>query len=630
MIRETPFVEFKLDKTPLAGDLDELGLRVGIVKVCNTKWEPLWDKLMEERHPLGVVKPLSNRLKYLITLGNKVAGALSFRPGAARLGPRDALFGWDDEARLKMKPGLVFNDRFLIFPWIKVPKLASQALTLSLERLKNDWRWKTGSDILLAEALVPSESLHGNIYAESGWRHLGYVKRFISMTGEAPGRQPPNEVYIMILCPNLAKVAPPEDSRAKAEKDGLVAMLSDAPAHWAPVLKSMGLSGLLLESLPEKLVDHLSPYFSFLSRLELRGHFVTLLAGLLSDLSRKTLEPIALSIGAKKGVRNVQNFITEGMWDDQKMLRRYQNETLLFLADENAMLTVDTCDFPKQGKMSAGVVRQYCGFVGKRRNCQSSVMLGVCGEKGCALIDGQLFIPQEWFGASYAEKRDKCRFPPDLTFQAKTQMASDKIKALAEGPFGLKYLGLGPEFSDWPFLQSLPQSLVYFADAPGDRLVFPILGQTAQPGDPGESPKPGIPLSYDLPVTVKDLVAGHSGPWAKAMLPIGPGLSVEALDKVLRVVESKDGQRSNELWLYSRKLDDGSIRYSLCSESAEADPDSLRKLAAMRLNMEGCFKECRDYLGLDHYEVRSYRSWHRHVLLVWLAHWFVTKLRLRL
>jgi SRSO17 transposase len=340
-------------------------------------------------------------------------------------------------------------------------------------------------------------------------------------------------------------------------------------------------------------------------------------------------------------IKIARNFVAKRSWDDQKMLDVYQEEAMSLFSDAGSMLTVDSIEFPRPGKLSAGVANQFCGLAGKTLRCQAGVMLGLCGEDGCELVDGRLFIPPEWFEDDFLDKRSQCGLPADLTFQTKAQLAAPGLRAMVEsGRFKGSYLGLGPDFSDWEFLGSLPEGLVFFADVPPDRLLFPFLDENNQPQaglnqprrmeDPDNDQIKLKPVASPKRATVKDLIAGDRLSWSQVLLPSGTPKPVVTKEKRLRVAEACGFSAGRELWLYSFALDDGSIRYSLCNEAAESSLGDLRKLALMRLRMERCFKECVEDLGMASYEARNYKGWHRHVLLVFLAHFFVSKLRLEL
>ena len=108
---------YQYDKTPLVGDLRDYNGDVRLHKVDETKWEPLWDELVREYHYLGYEGQMGARVKYVITLGKQIVGAISFCSGAYRLGPRDEYIGWDESTRLSKLQHILSNNRFLLLPW---------------------------------------------------------------------------------------------------------------------------------------------------------------------------------------------------------------------------------------------------------------------------------------------------------------------------------------------------------------------------------------------------------------------------------------------------------------------------------------------------------------------------------
>jgi SRSO17 transposase len=106
--------------------------------------------------------------------------------------------------------------------------------------------------------------------------------------------------------------------------------------------------------------------------------------------------------------------------------------------------------------------------------------------------------------------------------------------------------------------------------------------------------------------------------------------------KCLRVIDSRDstGGRhyplpNKEIWLYIRRFADGHIKYSLCNAPADTPMETLNQVATMRWPIEQCFEECKSYLGMDHCEARSWNSWYRHMLFVFISHLFLQEIRLR-
>jgi hypothetical protein len=256
-------------------------------------------------------------------------------------------------------------------------------------------------------------------------------------------------------------------------------------------------------------------------------------------------------------------------------------------------------------------------------------MVGYASSKGYGLVDFELFMPEKWFGSDFAEKREKCYVPLGLEFKTKNQILSEMIRKLRlSGLFKGNYLGLDSEFgSDHAFLDSLPKELIYFADVHNDCHVFlgrPELVTQAYAGR-GRRPK-GLAPSFPS-LKVKDIIANDSTPWNDVVLGNGAKGPIIAKDKCLKVVESRDGKPGQDVWLYARMLEDGKIIYALCNKSMAATLEEIRTPALTRWSIEQCFKECKQYLGMDHYEVRTWHGWRRHILLTLIAHLFTIKLR---
>jgi SRSO17 transposase len=623
----------------LEGDLHKLGQPVSLLRADGTKWEPFWGELVEKHHQQAALKPEIFRLKYLVTLGPRVSGAIGFCPGLVSFEARDAFIGWEYKTRLSMLAGVI-GSLLLILPWIKVPHLAAQALSLSLERLKKDWLKMTGREPLVVEAVDEAESQE-SAYAEGHWVGLGFLKASRFPAGQPSGSQIAKQLYLKIISPDFARDFGLDEKLLSGQGDDFSWALTSLPANWLSFLEDAADLGSPPDDLPNRLIAHLSPYFRCLDRLERRADFLICVTGLLTFRSRKTAEPLSMVREYRPLVKIAQRFVAKSPWNHQMMLEGYQSEAMSLFSDEGSMLTADSLVFPKTGELFAGLADQYCGLKGKTLLCQAGVMLGVCGEEGCEPLDGKLFIPRQWFEEDWAEKRADCGLPEQLAFQTKTQMAWPGLQAMIDsGRFKGKYLGLGQDFSDWCFLASLPESLVFFAEVPAHRLVFPCPGGNSRPraGSKGlrraKAPvpdrRPQARSSPNEPATVEDLISSEPRSWAKVILPSGTPRPLITQENRLRVLESEGRFPGKEMWLYSFMLDDGSIRYSLCTEPAEASLGDLRKLALMRLRMERSFKECAEYLGMDDYEERTYQGWHRHVWLVFLAHLFVSKLRLEL
>jgi SRSO17 transposase len=407
-------------------------------------------------------------------------------------------------------------------------------------------------------------------------------------------------------------------------------MINGIPTWHPAILPALGITEDITSRVKQFFAAHLGRYIDYLGRKEHRGHFITMLKGFLSDLERKSIEPIALTYGGRDTVRNTTFFMSKSKWDDAGMHGEYRDEASELLSHEEGMQTIDGTDFPKKGRNSVGVARQYCGRLGKTDNCQASVMSGYVSPHGYALIDYDLYMPKTWFDVSHAGLRKACGVPANLEFKTKNAIATEMIRKTADtGLFPAKYVGADASFgSDSGFLDSLPSDKIYFADVRSNQRVFVgrpdmILPPYSGKGRKARKEVPELPSQ-----TVKEITESDDLPWTDVVLAIGAKGPVITKDKCLRVVEVRDGKPGKDVWLYVRMLADGSVKYALCNESAGASAEDIRKPALMRWSIEQSFNECKDYLGMDHYESRSWDAWRRHMLLCLIAHLFIVKLRM--
>jgi len=132
-------VVYKYDKTPMSGRISEYEGELQLHKVDETKWEKYWNELVDENHYLGFDGSFGGRIKYIITLGERIVGAISFCSAVYHLAPRDKYIGWDEATRKSLLPHLLNNNRFVILSEVNIQNLASSVLSMSLRRVREDW-----------------------------------------------------------------------------------------------------------------------------------------------------------------------------------------------------------------------------------------------------------------------------------------------------------------------------------------------------------------------------------------------------------------------------------------------------------------------------------------------------------
>ena len=170
----------------------------------------------------------------------------------------------------------------------------------------------------------------------------------------------------------------------------------------------------------------LERYRPLMSRAEQRAHMGVYVEGLLSGLERKSVEPIATMHGLYR--RPLQHYIGAGMWSDRAVRNEMRTHVVEEMGDPGGVFVLDGSGFHKQGVDSVGVARQWCGRLGKIDNCQVGVFLAYSTPKGHALIDAQLYLPEDW--ADDMARREAAYVPVEVKFQTSWQIA-DALVAYA-------------------------------------------------------------------------------------------------------------------------------------------------------------------------------------------------------
>src|SRR5947209_1638967 len=198
-----------------------------------------------------------------------------------------------------------------------------------------------------------------------------------------------------------------------------------------PLLQDARLSAAAVQSCADHLETYLARYLPCFYRTEHRQHARTILRGKLTGLERKTTEPIATQAGEER--RPLQLFVGAGGWDDQAVLGELRQHVREELAAPEAVFILDPSAFPKKGTASCGVARQWCGRLGKVDNCQVGVFLAYAAPRGCALLEGRLYLTEDW--AADPARRSQAHVPADVTFQEKWRLGLDLLdRARAELP----------------------------------------------------------------------------------------------------------------------------------------------------------------------------------------------------
>ena len=593
--------------------------------------EELWNEAVRTWHYLGYRKMIGPRVKYLVTAGDRPIAAISFNRASLHVEARDKWLGWNEDGRRMLLRHVVSNNRFLILPGVRIKNLASHVLSQSLRLLKTDWHRLYGVEPYAVETFIDFSRNKGTCYKAANWQYLGETRGFGKVGNAFVYHGNRKGVFAYLLNRKLLHTITryPRPPDPQIERGRLLDMMI-SKAEWSPNLfQEVGLTAKTVKALWRDLKNFLAYYKPCFPRFAQQKHFGTFIMGLLSPIERKNMESIALCYGGAEAVRPMQKFQKVAPWDDDKLLLMHQARALDLFGDPEGMLTLDGSDFIKKGKASAGVGRQYCGRLGKVENCQAGVFIGFSSKKGYGLLDARLYLPKFWFDEEHEARRDKCDIPRRVDFRTKLELVLDMIREIQRHhllPY--RWVGCDAAFGcDATFRASLPQGVYFFADIRSNQLVYLTRPQWSTPertSPRGRAPSKLMPNVKAIPVAA--VAADESIPWQDAIADGSKG-PVRSQVKSCRVIECLDGQDGEELWLYIRKHENGEVRYALSNAPGDIDVSALHQASCLRWPIEQCFQECKSYLGMGHYETRSYVSWHRHMLFVMIASLFVLEVR---
>jgi len=397
-----------------------------------------------------------------------------------------------------------------------------------------------------------------------------------------------------------------------------------------------------IAGLGPELMDFLSGFDDCFGRSEPREHLRTYVSGQLSDLPRKSVEPIALS--ADVPPRTLQRFLESIEWDEVRLRDKLQHLVARDHADGQAIGIIDETGHPKKGKHTAGVKRQWCGNTGKVDNCVVSVHTGyVVGDFQC-LLDSDVYLPREW--AADLPRRRAAHIPDEVMFRTKQEMALDQIG---------RCLGHGIRVASWTFdelygrdggflngLDALGQT--YVAEVPSDFtgwvcaprvLLRPTAWELKQPGKRRRFPR--LATTAAPPSEVRHLLH-HSKMFTKQKWQRfhikdgqkGPIVwEVKHADFYRKHADGLPGA-THTLIIARNALDQDEVKYFVANVAAGSDIEKLKWLlhvAFSRFPIEHCFKQAKNELGMDHFEVRGWRSIHRHLYVTQLSHLLCSRMR---
>lgn len=365
--------------------------------------------------------------------------------------------------------------------------------------------------------------------------------------------------------------------------------------------------------------------------------------GLMLPIARKSVEPLAAHIEPHRVSarhQSLHHFVSKSEWSDAALTEQIRRWVLPHMDPANGLYwIIDDTGFPKKGKHSVGVARQYCGQLGKQDNCQVAVSLSVATEEASLPVAWRLYLPQEW--AEDPTRRQQAGVPEEIRFATKPQISITQLREARQSgaPNGVVLADAGYG-NDTAFRDAVGElGLQYAVGIQSSTRVWPP-GLAPLPAETSTG-KAGRPRSLQRrvpghdPVPVKDLaLVLESSCYRTISWREGTRTALTSRFAALRVRAShRDYWRAtprDEEWLLIEWPvgDPEPSKYWLCTLPEDTPVERLVHVAKMRWRIERDYQDLKQEFGLGHFEGRGWRGFHHHATLCIAAYGFLVARRL--
>jgi SRSO17 transposase len=370
-----------------------------------------------------------------------------------------------------------------------------------------------------------------------------------------------------------------------------------------------------------RLESFMEPFVASLVRSEQVGHANTFVQGLLSDLKRKNVESIAYRFGQER--MPLQWFLGTSDWDHEPLRDELVQQVADTLGDENGVLVFDPSGFPKAGRQSVGVARQWCGRLGKTDNCQVAVYLGYVSRHEHTLVDTRLFLPKEW-----TDDKKRCQaagVPRGTGYRTRHQLCLEMLQQhgsvlphswiAGDDEMGRPYwFRRRLDNQKERYLLAIPSNTL-IRDQDADLPVYGGLGRPAKrPWTRVDKWRQLQPQAAWTEIDVRD---GAKGPLVveliKCRVVARTDKRQEGHDEVLVVIRFRNRDKDDIV----------QTDYYLSNAVAETELAEFARVAKAEHRIEECIQRGKSEAGLADYQVRNWKGWHHHQILSLMASWFL-------
>jgi len=362
-------------------------------------------------------------------------------------------------------------------------------------------------------------------------------------------------------------------------------------------------------------------------------HAYHYLRGQLTMDNERNFANIARNITGDDG-QALQHFMANSPWSGQAVFGQIQAEIKATVAlAQGSTLILDESADEKAGTHNAGASRQYNGRMGKVDVCRVDTCLTYANGGRWAMVDGELFLPEEWFGAAFAQTRRELGIPPERTFETKIALGLKMVKRVkAQGvPFDL--LACDALYGrDSQFRADVDAAgVLYAAQVPADTNVYvsePQVGVPEKRGKRGR-PRPRLHvLSRQRPHEVRGLARHPQTVWQQVMGRDTERGRLAADCAVQRVWTVAAGKRPRVEWVVMRREAQGDCSYTLLNAPEDTPHERLIAWSCRRYFIERTFEDAKTAIGWDEFQAQKYRAGEHHLALTAASLWFVAQTKL--
>ena len=380
----------------------------------------------------------------------------------------------------------------------------------------------------------------------------------------------------------------------------------------------------IFEQVIPRLYTFMKPFVRIFQGQAADQHAKTSVCGLLSNVERKNIESIAYRFGQSR--LPLQSFIGWDAWDDAPLRDELRSQVKTHLGQGDGVLVFEPSGFPKSGRESVGVARQWCGRLGKVDNCQVAIYLGYVSRKGHTLVDTRLSLPKEW--TKDKAHLDKAGVPKaSRAYRTRHQLA---LEMLEHNGAALPHRWMAGDDE-----MGRPSWFRRRLEALGEQYLLAVPSNTSMrdmAGEPpeysGRSRRPQRPWQHveawsqsldDTAWHRIDVRDGSKGP-----------LVIEAVKRrvVSRPHRRQQGAQETLVVLRYRDRDQAQVvkvDYYLSNAAPETSLEEFARVAKAEHRIEECLQRSKSEAGLADYEVRNWTGWQHHQTLSLLATWFLVQ-----